>query len=149
MNHSQRLHNALDKLYLAFIENRLHPECACSCAVGTICDQKDFWKHFSNDHGSLQLNYVGKVHQSLGRTYQGYTPQELLSIENAFLRGCGYSLPLHHRGFSPKNPTDKDLLFDGLMECIQQLCNLDGIQNITAVKDQFVTRPISNYCLSR
>ena len=89
----------------------------------------DAWKYLSNNHGSLELNYVGLVNQKFNKRFAGYTPLELLQIEAAFLKGCGYSLPLHHKGFRPKNPTDKDLLFDGLCAVIEFLCKLDNIEN--------------------
>lgn len=130
MHISFRLDNAIRKLYMAFHDNSLHPECCKQCAVGNILDNKDAWKHLSDDHGSLQLNYVGLVHQNLGRTFNGYSPLELLQIEAAFLKGCGYSLPLHHKGQKPKDPTDKDVLFNGLCEAVNMLCHLDGVDKI-------------------
>ena len=64
--------------------------CCKHCAVGNILDNMDIWKHLSNYHGSLELNYVGKVHQTLGRKFNGYSPLELLQIEATFLKACGY-----------------------------------------------------------
>lgn len=130
MHISFRLDNAIQKLYTAFHSNTLHPECCKQCAVGNILDNKDAWKHLSDNHGSLRLNYVGLVHQNLGRTFNGYSPMELLQIEAAFLRGCGYSLPLHHKGLKPKDSTDKDVLFNGLCEAVNILCHLDNMDNI-------------------
>ena len=130
MHISKRLEKAISKLYVAFHENTLHPECCKSCAVGNILDNTDSWKHLSDYHGSIQLNYVGNVLQGIGRTFGGYTPQELLQIEAVFLTACGYSLPLHHRGIKPANPRDKDLLFNGLSGVIAYLCKLDGIKNV-------------------
>jgi hypothetical protein len=100
------------------------------CAVGNILDNKDSWKHLSDHHGALELNYVGKVHQTLGRKFNGYTPLELLQIEATFLKACGYQLPLHHKNKKPKNPTDKDVLFNGLFAVITYLCQLDGVSNV-------------------
>lgn len=130
MHLSFRLDNAIKKLYTAFHNNNLHPECCKQCAVGNILDNKDAWKHLSDDHGSLRLNYVGLVHQNLGRTFNGYSPIELLQIEAAFLKGCGYSLPLNHKGQKPKDPTDKDILFNGLCEAVNFMCFLDGFDKI-------------------
>lgn len=130
MHTSQRLELAINKLYKAFHNNKLHPECCQQCAVGNILDKKDSWKHLSDHHGSLQLNYVGLVHQNLGRRFNGYSPVELLQIEACFLKGCGYSLPLHHQGAKPKNPKDKAVLFDGLCETVAFLCALDGVENV-------------------
>lgn len=130
MNTSQRLEQAITKLYTAFHNNLLHPECCKSCAVGNILDNTDAWKHFSNNHGSVTLNYVGKVHQGLGRTFNGYSPQELLRIEAVFLKACGYSLPLNYKGVKPLNPKDKDVLFCGLSETVAFLCKLDGETNV-------------------
>lgn len=97
MKTSIRLVNAIQKLYIAFHNNELNPECCKKWAVGNILDKKDSWKHFSDDHGSTELNYLGKVHQTLGSKFNGYTPLELLKIEAIFLRGCNYQLPLHHK----------------------------------------------------
>lgn len=129
METSIRLWQAIEKLYKAFHNNELHPECCKQCAVGNILDNTDSWKHFSDHHGSLQLNYIGKVHQSLGRTYNGYSPLELLKIEATFLKACGYKLPFHHENYKPKK-MDKDVLFNGLAEVIAFLCELEGISNI-------------------
>lgn len=130
MKTSVRLNLAIKKLYNAFHNNELHPECCKQCAVGNILDNKDSWKHLSDHHGAMELNYIGNVHQTLGRKFNGYTPLELLQIEATFLKACGYQLPLHHKNKKPKNPTDKDTLFNGLTEVVTLLCELDTIPNI-------------------
>lgn len=130
MNAPRRLENAIQKLYVAFHDNELHPECCKSCAVGNILDRTDAWKHLSDDHGSLHLNYVGKVHQAFGRRFNGYTPLELLHIEATFLKACDYELPFRHDHKRPENPKDKDLLFNGLSEVVRFLCQLDGVPNV-------------------
>ena len=90
----QRFEAAVAKLYDAFHNNRLNPECCLQCAVGNILDNTDQWRHFTEEHGSLKLNYVGLVHQRIGRRFNGYTPQELLEVEASFLAACGFSLPI-------------------------------------------------------
>ena len=130
MTTSFRLEHAINKLYNAFHNNELDPECCLKCAVGNILDHKDAWKHLSDRHGSLQLNYVGIVHQNIGRKFNGYSPMELLKIEASFLKGCGYSIPLTRLGTKPQNPKDKEILFNGLCETISTLCALDGIDDV-------------------
>lgn len=130
METTTRLDAALKKLYNAFYNDTLNPECCKQCAVGTICNNTDSWKHLSDDHGSLQLNYIGRVHENLGRRFYGYTPSELLKIEAAFLKGCGYKLPLNYRNAKPKNPTSQETLFYGLFAAVALLCSLDGIKNV-------------------
>ena len=130
MKTTPRLESSLKKLYTAFHSDKLNPECCKQCAVGNILDQTDSWKHLSDSHGSLELNYIGKVHQTLGRKFNGYTPIELLKIEATFLRACGYQLPLHHKNIRPNNPTDKNVLFDGLCATISYLCELDNVSNV-------------------
>lgn len=130
MKTSIRLDQAIRKLYNAFHNNELHPECCKQCAVGNILDKTDSWKHLSNHHGSLQLNYAGRVHQNLGRTFNGYTPLELLKIEHIFLSSCGFQLPLHHKNEKPQNLDNKDVLFEGLCSVIAFLCKLDHINNM-------------------
>lgn len=130
MKAPRRLENAVQKLYIAYHNNELHPECCKSCAVGNILDRTDAWKHLSDDHGSLHLNYVGKVHQAFGRRFNGYTPLELLHIEATFLKACDYELPFRHNHKRPENPKDKDLLFNGLSEVVRFLCQLDGVPNV-------------------
>lgn len=130
MDTSKRLDQAINKLYLAFHNNTLHPECCKNCAVGNILDNRDSWKHLSDSHGSLRLNYVGMVHQNFGRKFNGYSPMELLQIEAVFLSGCGYVLPLNQNNARPKNPTDNEVLFQGLSDTIAFLCKLDGVENI-------------------
>jgi hypothetical protein len=132
-----RLESALKKLYTAFHNNTLHPECCKQCAVGNILGNTDSWKHFSNHHGAVKLNYVGMVHQNLGRKFNGYSPLELLNIESVFLKACGYQLPLHHKNNKPKNPTDKDVLFIGLSAVITYLCKLDDVSNVMEYTEIF------------
>ncbi|MBJ6366513.1 Na(+)-translocating NADH-quinone reductase subunit F [Snuella sedimenti] len=139
MKTSIRLEQAVQKLYVAFHNNALNPECCKQCAVGNILDNTESWKHLSDRHGSLKLNYVGMVNQNLGRKFNGYTPQELLHIEAIFLKNCGYSIPLHYRGTRPNNPEDKDLLFKGLCAVIAYLCELDGISNVMDYTKLFET----------
>jgi len=129
METSQRLESALKKLYTAFHNNQLNPECCKQCAVGNIMHNTDSWKHFSDNHGAVDLNYIGKVHQNLGRKFNGYTPLELLKIEHIFLEACGYQLPLHYKNNKP-NPKDKAILFEGLCAVITYLCELDGVSNV-------------------
>lgn len=143
MQTTERFDQAVTKLYEAFHQNRLHPECCKSCAVGNILDNKDFWKHLSDTHGSLKLSYVGAVHQNLGRKFNGYTPAELLKIEQVFLLGCGYSGPLNQQFTKPENPTDKDVLFNGLCAVVGLLCNLDGIKNVMDYSRLFQYKPLT------
>lgn len=137
MNTSKRFDSAIKKLYNAFHNNQLHPECCQQCAVGNILDNKDSWKHLSDEHGSLKLNYVGLVNQNFGKKFNGYSPLELLKIEASFLEGCGYSLPLNHKGIKPKNPDDKDVLFNGLYKAVSVLCELDNISNVMDYSKMF------------
>ena len=137
MNYPQRFSDAIDKLYHAFQSNKLIPECACQCAVGTILDRKDYWKHFSHDHGTIQLNYIGTVHQKVGRRYNGYTPLELLRIEAAFLKGCGYKVPLNHKNNRPQVNINNDALFCGLTAVVQELCNIERLPNVMDCKVLF------------
>ena len=130
MNISKRFDEAVNKLYLAFHNGYLNPECCKQCAVGNILDNNDNWKHLSDEHGSLKLNYTGRVHQNLGRRFNGYTPLELMQIESAFLKGCGYELPLHHKNRKPLDSTEKDILFKGLCAVVETLCELDCISNV-------------------
>ncbi len=130
MKTTQRLDNALKKLYKAFHEDTLHPECCKQCAVGNILDNTDGWKYLTDLHGSVVLNYVGMVNQNFGRKLNGYTPMELLQIEAEFLKGCGYSLPLDPNRKKPKNPTDQETLFNGLCKTVEFLCKLDGVENV-------------------
>lgn len=130
MKTTNRLDQALRKLYNAFHEGTLHPECCKSCAVGNICDNTDAWKHLTDLHGSVVLDYVGMVNQNFGRRFNGYTPLELLQIEAEFLKGCGYTLPLTQNCKKPKNPTDKERLFNGLCKTVEFLCKLDGVDNV-------------------
>ena len=130
MKTTYRLEQALIKLYNAYHNNRLNPEDCTACAVGNILDNHDSWKHLSNQHGSLVLNYVGRMHQNLGRKFNGYTPQELLKIEKTFLEACGFKTPLCHYNKKPLNSRSKDTLFKGLSAVIGTLCQLDQIDNV-------------------
>lgn len=137
MTLSPRLEMALSKLYNAFHNNELHPEYCTKCAVGNICDNLEFWQNFTDLHGSTQLNYVGIVNQKFGKRFYGYTPSELLQIEAAFLKGCGYTLPINTKNKKPLNPKDKTVLFNGLCETVAYLCKLDGLQNVMDLQKLF------------
>lgn len=130
MKTTKRLEHALIKLYNAYHNHRLNPEDCTACAVGNILDNFDSWKHLSDKHGSLQLSYLGKVHQNLGRKFNGYTPQELLQIEKTFLESCGFTTPLCHYNQKPINPASNEVLFKGLCAVVALLCQLDGIANV-------------------
>ncbi|GEQ85719.1 hypothetical protein ULMS_12270 [Patiriisocius marinistellae] len=138
-----RFEAAISRLYDAFHSNKLNPECNKQCAVGNICDNKDAWKHFSDFHGSIQLNYVGIVHQRLGRKINGYLPIELLKIEATFLKTCGFQIPL--RGFSKhrKIPIPKEVLFEGMVSVIELLCEFDNIPNPMAYEAIFRNEVVS------
>lgn len=124
-----RFEGAVQKLYTAFYNNTLNPQCCKQCAVGNILDHTDGWKHLSDQHGSLELNYVGLVHQRLGKKFNGYTPEELLLIEATFLEACGFKVPLFYKNEKP-NTTENDSLFEGLCAVVELLCKLDRIPNI-------------------
>ncbi|MDY0780865.1 Na(+)-translocating NADH-quinone reductase subunit F [Tenacibaculum sp. IB213877] len=130
MKTPKRLEQALIKLYNAFHNDELNPECCSACAVGNILDNHDSWKHLTNGHGSLQLSYVGRVHQNLGRTFNGYSPLELLHIEKTFLEACGFTVPLCHYNPKPQNPTNKDSIFNALCAVVGYLCELEDIANV-------------------
>ncbi|QTD38679.1 Na(+)-translocating NADH-quinone reductase subunit F [Polaribacter batillariae] len=130
MKTSKRLEQALIKLYNAYHNNKLNPEDCTACAVGNILDNLDSWKHLSNEHGSLQLNYVGSVHQNLGRKFNGYSPLEILQIEKVFLDACGFKTPLCHYNKRPQNPTSKKVLFNGLCAVVELLCKFDNVSNV-------------------
>jgi len=127
---TKRFEAAIKKLYTSFHDASLNPEDCKKCAVGNILDGKDSWKHLSHLHGSTTLSYVGRVHQHLGRRFNGYTPLELLKIESAFLKGIGYYGTEHGRCFKPEDYKSKDRLFDGLCAVVKVLCQLDGIDDI-------------------
>lgn len=137
MNTTPRFDAAISKLYNAFYNNTLNPDCCKQCAVGNILDNTDSWKHLADNHGALQLNYIGNVHQTLGRKFNGYSPIELLKIERVFLKACGYQLPLHYKNRKPENPTDTNVLFNGLSDVIELLCKLDNISNVMDYKGLF------------
>lgn len=137
MNTTKRLDLAIQKLYAAFQNNSLNPECCVQCAVGNILDNTDSWKHLSDQHGSTNLNYVGLVNQNFGKKFNGYSPLELLQIEAEFLKACGYQLPLHYKNKRPKNPTDKDILFLGLSAVVKFLCKLDQIPDVMDCSELF------------
>ena len=129
MKTSNRFNNAVKKLYTAFHNNTLNPDHCAQCAVGNILDHNDSWKHMTDLHGSIRLNYVGLVHQNLGRRFNGYSPLELLKIEASFLKGCGYRLGKTYC-HKPDYYKDKAILFNGLCEVVATLCELDQIDNV-------------------
>jgi hypothetical protein len=129
MTTSIRFDSAIKKLYSAFHNNTLNPEDCKQCAVGNILDNKDSWGHLTDLHGSIRLNYIGLVHQNLGRKFNGYSPLELLQIESSFLKGCGYRLGRNYC-HKPDYIKDKDILFTGLCEVVSTLCVLDHTEDV-------------------
>lgn len=129
METTKRFDQAVSKLYYAFHNGSLQPDSCKRCAVGTILDNNDSWRHLSDEHGSLKLNYVGRVNQTLGKRFNGYTPLELLQIEREFLKSCGYSLPLEQNKNQPKK-IKKAVLFKGLEAVVAKLCQFDEIPNV-------------------
>jgi hypothetical protein len=130
MQTPKRLEEALIKLYNAFHNNTLNPEDCAACAVGNILDNLDSWKHLSNEHGSLELSYIGRVHQNLGRKFNGYTPKEILQIEKIFLEACGFKTPLCHYNTKPQDPQNKEMLFNGLCAVVSFLCSLESLPDV-------------------
>ena len=139
MKTTARFNQAIEKLYNAFHNNTLNPECCNQCAVGNILDNTDAWQHLSNFHGSTQLNYLGLVHQNLGRKFNGYSPIELLQIEATFLKACGYALPLHHTHKKPKRTPEN--LFNGLEAVVKLLCQFDNVPNVMDCSILFNFKP--------
>ncbi len=115
-------------------------------AGGTICDNSDAWRHLSDAHGSPHVNYVGLVHQRLGRTINGYTPLELLKIEAVFLAACGYGVPLSRDSVRPVDPSNKDILFKGLCAVVAHLCLLDGVKDVMDYSQLFQYTPRRTSC---
>ena len=122
----KRLSEAITKLYAAYDTGNLHPECSCTCAVGTILDGRKDWTHLQTSHGSLQLSRLGLLHQNLNRKFNGYTPHELMQIETVFLEGCGYELPLNYKFHRPSKNEINSKLFLALDRTIDFLYALDG-----------------------
>lgn len=129
MNIPYRLEQAITKLYTAFHNGSLNPEDCHHCAVGNICDNLDTWKYLSEQHGTSQLSYLGRLNEGFGRKINGYSPSELLTIEARFLKGCGYSLPFR-RSEKKVKPYDKEAQFNGLCEVVAYLCALDNVENV-------------------
>ena len=138
---SERFDKAIEKLYNAFHNGALNPECCNHCAVGNICDNTDSWKNLTDTHGSTQLNYIGIVNENIGRRFNGYKPSELLQIEAAFLSGCGYPLPFTYKSRKSVDRTSNDTLFDGLCSAVTFLCQLEGIPNIMDFEGLFDFEP--------
>ncbi len=145
MKSLSRLDQAITKLYTAFHNGTLNPECCKSCAVGNICDNKDAWKHVTDAHGSTILNYVGKINEAFGKRINGYTPSELLDIEAIFLKACGYNIPFINKGGKQIKALDKDVLFNGLSATVAYLCALEGVTNVMDYSKLFefeVNKPV-------
>ena len=134
MKTTKRLEKALIKLYNAYHNNRLNPEDCKACAVGNILDNFDSWKYLSDKHGSLQLSYVGRVHQNLGRKFNGYTPKELLQIEKVFLDACGFKTRLRTCELKYfDQPITLDCSEDCKLQPPEELCEMAFIGYSSAV----------------
>ncbi|WP_431109944.1 Na(+)-translocating NADH-quinone reductase subunit F [Winogradskyella poriferorum] len=145
---TKRFNEALKKLYVAFHNDTLNPEDCKQCAVGNILDNNDSWRHMTDLHGSNRLNYVGLVHQNLGRRFNGYSPIELLKIETSFLEGCGYRLGKTYC-HKPDYYIDQDMLFNGLNAVVATLCELDGVKNVMDCSFLFNYELKDNFNLQR
>ena len=133
MKTTERFDNAIHKLYEAFNNKKLNPEDCKYCAVGTILNHTDSWQYLTDKHGSQSLNYVGMIHQNMGRRFNGYTPLELLNIEATFLKGCGYYFNKTHHLIRPNTP----LLFDGFYEVVKLLCKFEGLNDLIDYTELF------------
>jgi len=136
MKLTPRLEHAITKLYTAFHQGELNPECCHHCAVGNICDNRDTWKHLTEQHGTTQLSRLGRLNEAFGRKVKGYLPSELLTIEAVFLQGCGYTLPFK-RSDRTVDPQNKEVQFKGLCAVVEYLCHLDGLDNVMDVSRLF------------
>lgn len=125
---TKRFNRAIEKLYAAFHDGSLNPECCRQCAVGNICDNTDTWKHLTTAHGSGKLSYLGYLNETLGRKIYGFKPSELLKIETAFLKACGYAIPF--KKSTGPNKLTKDHLFDGLVAAVDALCEIENIPSV-------------------
>lgn len=139
MKTSVRFDNAIKKLYEAFHSDSLNPLCCKQCAVGNILDNRDFWKHFAVAHGCSQLSYVGQVNEAFGKRFAGFTPSELLRIEEVFLAACGVILPVKSSNYTQS--ITKDDLFQGLSATVALLCEFENIPNRMDYSDLFDFRP--------
>lgn len=146
---TKRFEKAVTKLYKAFHDDKLNPECCKQCAVGNICDNFDAWRYFTDSHGGTTLNYVGKVNEAFGKRINGYLPSELLKIESVFLSACGYSLPVTTHSMKPLKPVSKDLLFQGLEAVVGFLCKLDNLPNVMDCSSLFDYVPKNTQILEK
>lgn len=142
MKTSKRFDHAISKLYEAFHNNTLNPECCKQCAVGNICYNTDTWRLLTSAHGSVELSYLGELNEAFGRKIAGYSPKEILRIEAVFLTACGYELPFTHISKKPEKPISDDLLFKGLTATVNYLCQLDGIPDIMDCSKLFDFNPV-------
>ena len=145
MNLPMRLESALEKLYLAFYEGTLNPENCCHCAVGNICDRVDSWKYFTDRHGSVKLNYLGRLNENLGKRINGYSPLELLGIEAVFLKGCGYTFDSRQKLLKPAKMVTSDMMFRGLCNVVDFLCELEGMDNVMDQYKKFNLKPETSH----
>lgn len=141
MKTSKRFDRAIEKLYNAFHQDTLNPECCKQCAVGNICDNTDTWRLLTEAHGSTTLSYLGRLNEAFGRRVFGFTPTELLQIETVFLEACGYELPFTRQSYKPQMPLSKDTLFKGLTAAVGFLCELEGIEDVMDCSKLFDFEP--------
>lgn len=144
MQTSKRFDNAIEKLYQAFHNNTLNPECCIQCAAGNICDNTDTWRLLTPAHGSVVLSYLGELNEAFGRRIAGYKPSELIQIEAVFLEACGYELPFTKSSKKPKKPISKNTLFKGLSATVGYLCKLEDIPDIMDCSKLFDFDPVTH-----
>lgn len=147
MKTSKRFDRAIKKLYEAFHNNTLNPECCIQCAVGNICDNTDAWRLLTSAHGSVELSYLGKLNEAFERKIFGYKPSELIQIEAVFLKACGFEIPLKSGSKKPKKPLSKDSLFKGLTATVNYLCVLENIPPVMDCSVLFDFTPENNQIL--
>jgi hypothetical protein len=132
MKTTKRFNAAITKLYNAFHKGELNPNDCMHCAVGNLCDNSNLWAHLVKSHYGRQYyldNYKGQVKEVVDKT--GYSPQELLKIEDIFLTGCDVKdgdFPLFK---------DKNHQFNGLCAVVEYLCELDNIPNVMEIQSLF------------
>lgn len=119
--HSERFTNAVTKLYNAFHKGELNAMDCTKCAVGNMCN--------NSNHRALKYEAPAT----------GYSPKELMDIENIFMFGAKSLANIKWYAFSVNSSKANNKVFEALCAVVEYLCELEGIPNIMDYTSLFET----------
>ena len=126
----KRFEKSADKLYKAFNEGMLNQNSCQACAVGNIVGHGNWFGSCNDDRGHLVENYTRKRINICDLDNESdYSISELTNVEHIFLDSFV--------GLKSKNQYEKKHQLQGLLNVLDYLAELDGIELPKVTEDMF------------